>query len=207
MEGVMGTRGLRPRREGTSARHPRQLAAALVTQLGAGMVALSTATAQVPEAEVPPALQAEWQVAFAAPSGTSLKLAPRAATILSGQDEPLGYIQGAFSSSEPMDLRVLLAPAAFPRLPATAWPGAVAAHGDPAFPGLVRTSLSLRYDAGKDEMTRTYLQLEITPDRDGRYGKSEAAAVEIRLTRFAVTRGEARGVSGGLFDILRSEER
>lgn len=166
--------------------HDRFRVGMLVILLLGGATVPWPATAQTPGAVVPDKLSGDWSLAGS--GSLILQLTPTSAIFVAGGTKRLGYIQGTFSVTEPMQLKVLLELAAFqqdmPSLQETAWSDAVAANSDAAFPGYVRTSLTLRYDATKDELAGSYVKLDITDDgTTGKYVKTEARTVNLRFVR------------------------
>lgn len=168
--------------------HGRLRLGMLVILLSGAAAVLWPAAAQTPGANVPDKLSGDWSLSGSGSGSLTLQLTPTSAIFLAGGEKRLGYIQGTFSVTDPMQLNVLLELAAFqqdtPPLQQTAWSDAVTANSDAAFPGYVRTSLTLRYDADKDEMAGQFVKLDITDDKaTGKYVKTEANTVELRFVR------------------------
>jgi hypothetical protein len=148
------------------------------------------ARAQTPASGAPGLLCGRWDTTFDTLLKISVRLSKDSAIIQSEQGEQIGQIAGRWAVNRELPLKVMWTLAAFQQgadkpLPASAWPAAVAANPDAAYPNLVRTTVTLRYDEAKDEFTGTYVYLDIQYDDDGKYKTTKTGSTDVRLTRHA----------------------
>ena len=159
---------------------------ALLPLLLIGSAAVSSvAVGQTPAAEVPTALQGEWEVSVDGKSALKAQFAAASATLLSPDGKVLAYIEGKFAQDAPMDLKAWLTQGAIsPPVPDKAWKGAVAERGKPDLPGLFGTQVTLAYIQNKDAIEGKYFEPDIRYDPDSNdYKKTELTEKRIALTR------------------------
>lgn len=150
--------------------------------------AVPSAEAQAPTASVPGLLRGTWDGSFGDLGPVTVELSQDSATIVSQHKDQLGFLAGKLSATDQARLKVLWRISAFQQgaeapLPASAWPQAVADNRDPAYPDVAATTVTLRYDSTKDQLSGTYTYLDIQYDDKGKYLSTKKDNVDIQLSR------------------------